>query len=82
VRDRDSRDRTAEREATLTMLRRQRRNGIRPRTLGGDKAYDTADFDAQARTEGITPHVAPNITRRRDTTLDWRTLRHRRYQLS
>jgi transposase len=60
---------TAEREAALTMLRRQRRNGIRRRTLGVDKAYDTADFVAQVRTEGITPRPAPNITRRRDTTV-------------
>ena len=73
---------TAEREAALTMVRRQRRNGIRPRTLGGDKAYDTADFVAGRRAEGITPHVAPNITTRRDSNLDWRTLRHAGYQLS
>ncbi|MFN8544485.1 MAG: IS5 family transposase [Candidatus Binatia bacterium] len=73
---------TAEREAALTMVRRQRRNGIRPRTLGADKAYDTAAFVAGLRAEGITPHVAPNITTRRDSTLDWRTLRHAGYQLS
>jgi transposase len=73
---------TAEREAALTMVRRQRRNGIRPRTLGGDKAYDTADFVADVRAEGITPHVAPNITTRRDSNLDWRTLRHEGYKLS
>lgn len=73
---------TAEREAALTMIRRQRRNGIRPRTLGGDKAYDTADFVRDVRAEGITPHVAPNITTRRDSNLDWRTLRHEGYQLS
>jgi transposase len=73
---------TAEREAALTMVQRQRRNGIRPRTLGGDKAYDTADFVAALRAEGITPHVAPNITTRRDSNLDWRTLRHEGYKLS
>ena len=73
---------TAEREAALTMIRRQRANGIRPRTLGGDKAYDTAAFVAEVRAEGITPHVAPNITRQRDTNLDWRTLRHPGYRVS
>ena len=73
---------TAEREAALTMVRRQRRNGIRPRTLGADKAYDAADFVADLRAEGITPHVAPNITTRRDSNLDWRTLRQTGYQLS
>ena len=73
---------TAEPEAALTMIRRQRGNGIRPRTLGGDKAYDTAAFVADVRAEGITPHVAPNITRRRDTNLDWRTLRHPGYRVS
>jgi hypothetical protein len=64
------------------MVRRQRRNGIRPRTLGGDKAYDTADFVAAVRAEGMTPHVAPNSTTRRDSHLDWRTLRHEGYKLS
>ena len=54
---------------------------IRPGTLGGDKAYDTADFVTDLRAEGITPHVAPNITTRRDSTLDWRTLRHEGYKL-
>jgi len=73
---------TAEREAALTMIRRQRRNGIRPRTLGGDKAYDTADFVRDVRAEGITPHVAANITTRRDSNLDWRTLRHAGYKIS
>jgi transposase len=73
---------TAEREAALTMIRRQRRNGIPPRTVGGDKAYDTADFVADLRAEGITPHVAPNITTRRDSNLDWRTLRPEGYKLS
>jgi hypothetical protein len=28
------------------------------------------------RAVGVTPHIAPNITTRRDSTLDWRTLRH------
>src|SRR2546427_4792811 len=73
---------TAEPEAALTMIRRQRATGIRPRTLGGDKAYDTAAFVADVRAEGITPHVAPNITRQRDTNLDWRTLRHPGYRVS
>ncbi len=43
---------TAEPEAALAMIRRQRANGIRPRTLGGDKAYDTAAFVADVRAEG------------------------------
>ncbi len=73
---------TAEPEAALAMVRRQRAHGLRPRTLGGDKAYDTAAFVADVRAEGITPHVAPNITTRRDSNLDWRTLRHPGYQVS
>ena len=73
---------TAEPEAALTMIRRQRANGIRPRTLGADKAYDTTAFVAAVRAEGISPHVAAHITRRRDTNLDWRTLRQAGYRVS
>lgn len=73
---------TAEREAALTMVRRQRANGFRPQTLGADKGFDTADFVTAVRAAGITPHIAPNITTRRDSNLDWRTLRHVGYRLS
>jgi hypothetical protein len=33
--------------------------------LAADKAYDTADFVADCRTLGVTPHVAQNTSGRR-----------------
>jgi hypothetical protein len=35
---------SAEREAAERMLKRQRRKGLRVKTLGADKGYDTQDF--------------------------------------
>jgi len=58
----------AERAQALAMLDRQRGNRIRPRTLGADKAYDTADFIADLRARGITPHVAQNQSKRRSAS--------------
>jgi IS5 family transposase len=73
---------TTEREAGLALVRRAQARGFRVRTLGGDKGYDTREFVRGLRALGVTPHIAPNITRHRDSTLDWRTLRHAGYQLS
>ena len=42
----------AEREEALRMVRRQRANGIGAKTLGADKAYDTADFVTDAARRG------------------------------
>jgi transposase len=54
----------------------------RPRvTLGADKGYDTADFIADMRELGVTPHVAQN-TSRRESAIDARTTRHPGYRLS
>lgn len=46
-----------------------------------DKAYDAAEFVAQVRDLHVTPHVAPNTTRRR-STIDARTTRHAGHQVS
>jgi transposase len=73
---------TAEREEALRMVRRQRGNGFHPKTLGADKAYDTAAFVETVRAEGITPHVAEHMTERRGSNLDGRTTRHPGYALS
>jgi transposase len=73
---------TTEREAALALVQRAQARGFHVRTLGGDKAYDTVAFVRGLRAVGVTPHIAPNITTRRDSTLDWRTLRHPGYQLS
>jgi transposase len=64
----------AERDTALEMLGRLPPTKRR-RTVAGDKGYDTADFVAQARELGITPHVAPNTTNRR-SAIDGRTTRH------
>lgn len=55
---------TAEREAALAMLERmaERREGM---TLGADKGYDTAAFQAALRERGIISHVAHNDGGRR-----------------
>jgi transposase len=73
---------TAEEEAAEAMLKRQARKGIRPKTLGGDKGYDTRDFVATLRRRQITPHVAANTERRGGSAVDGRTTRHRGYEIS
>jgi IS5 family transposase len=73
---------TAEEEAAEAMLKRQARKGIHPKTLGGDKGYDTRDFVATLRKRQITPHVAANTERRGGSAIDGRTTRHRGYEIS
>jgi len=73
---------TTEREAGLALVRRAAARGIRVRTLGGDKGYDTAAFVTGLRAEGVTPHVAQCITAHRGSKIDGRTTRHRGYALS
>lgn len=43
----------ADKEAT-----RQKRKGIKPKTLGGDKGYDTRGFVSMLKKREITPHVS------------------------
>jgi transposase len=64
----------AERDTALEMLDRLPPTRRR-RTVAGDKGYDTAQFVADVREMGITPHIAPNTTRQR-STIDGRTTRH------
>ena len=70
---------TAEREAALDMI--EGICGSRRITLGADKGYDTADFVAELRARGVTPHVAQNTTNRR-SAIDDRTTRHEGYDIS
>ena len=71
---------TAEREAAVKMLARQRaRTG---RTVAGDKAYDTRGFVADCRRLQVTPHVAQSLNRSGGTAIDARTTRHRGYLAS
>ena len=70
---------TAEREAACAML--SDLPGRHAITLGADKAYDTAEFVAEMRRLGVTPHVAQNDTRRR-SAIDQRTTHHAGYGVS
>ncbi len=70
---------TAEREAALEMLCDLRGEG--GKSVGADKAYDTADFVADCRAIGVTPHVAQNTTNR-TSAIDERTTRHPGYAVS
>jgi transposase len=49
---------TAEREAGLRLLERQRRRRRGRLSVGADKGYDVKGFVADVRELGITPHVA------------------------
>jgi transposase len=71
---------TAERDAALVML--EQIPGTKPVTAGGDKGYDTADFVAECRHLGVTPHVAQNDGRRGGSAIDERTTRHQSYGIS
>ena len=69
----------AEREAALELVEVLPRTGRI--TLGADKAYDTREFVAALRTNGVTPHVAQNDTAKR-SSIDRRTTRHPGYGMS
>jgi len=70
----------AERVSALAMLAEL--PGTKPRTVGADKAYDTADFIAGAREIQVTAHVAQNAERRGGSAIDGRTTRHPGYKAS
>lgn len=59
------------------MVRRHSAGSTR-RTLGADKAYDSADLVADLRRARITPHVAQKA---RHSAIDGRTTRHDGYAL-
>ena len=71
----------AEREAATLMLC-DRWRAPRRRTVGADKAYDTADFVRLARDVEVTPHVTQNLTRPGGSAIDGRTTRHDGYAMS
>ena len=73
-------DGMGERAAALAML--DTVSGSQPKTLGADKAYDTADFVIDFRARNVTPHVTSNIARRGDSAIEARTTRHPGYALS
>lgn len=69
-----------ERHAALAML--DALPAGKRRSLGADKAYDSADFVAACRQRRVTPHVACNDTRIGGSAIDGRTTRHAGYRLS
>jgi transposase len=72
---------TAERDIVPDLIDQARERGFRPRTLAGDKGYDTRQCVAELRARNVTPHVAQN-TRGRRSAIDRRTIRHAGYGLS
>src|SRR3954469_24542814 len=72
----------AEREQALAMIQEERNQGRQPKTLGADKGYDSAQLVEQLRREGVTPHIAQNISGRRGSNVDGRTTRHEGYAIS
>jgi transposase len=72
---------TAERDVAPELLRQARERGFHPKTLGGDKNYDTRGCVADIRACGVTPHVAQNTSGRR-SAIDGRTTRHPGYKVS
>jgi hypothetical protein len=71
---------TAERDATLVML--EQIPGTKHVTVGGDKAYDTADFLAECRNLKVMPRVAQNLERPGGSAIDARTTQHPGYAIS
>jgi transposase len=72
---------TAERDMVPKLLDEAKERRFRPRTLGGDKGYDTRDYVADIRACGVMPHVAQNTSNRR-SAIDGRTTRHPGYAVS
>jgi Transposase DDE domain len=72
---------TAERDGVPKLIAAARDRYFRPKTLGGDKNYDTPGSVKTLRERQVTPHVAQNHTNRR-SAIDGRTTRHPGYAIS
>jgi transposase len=72
---------TAERDMVPKLLDQAKERHFRPKTLGGDKNYDTQGCVADIRKRRVTPHVAQNTSDRR-SAIDGRTTRHPGYAVS
>ncbi|NHO68408.1 IS5 family transposase [Aestuariicella hydrocarbonica] len=70
----------AEREVAADLLAEL--PGMKKRTVGADKNYDTAGFVRDCRAMNITPHVARNDNRIGGSAIDGRTSRHAGYVIS
>ena len=69
---------TAERDAVPALLDGTRERGFRPKTLGGDKGYDTRQCVKAMRDRGIAPHLAQRV----HSAIDGRATRHSGYVVS
>lgn len=69
---------TAERDAGPVMLDDARQRGFHPKTLAGDRGYDTRQCVKDMRGRGVTPYVA----QRAHSAIDGRTTRHPGYGVS
>ena len=72
---------TAERDIVPVLVDQAQERGFHPRTMGGDKGYDTRACVETLRQHGVTPHVAQN-TKGRSSAIDGRTTRHPGYAIS
>jgi transposase len=72
---------TAERDIVPKLLDESKERYFKPRTLAGDRNYDTRACVEEMRRLGVTPHVAQN-TSRRASAIDGRTTRHPGYAVS
>jgi transposase len=72
---------THETHAADGLITRARGNGIRVKTLGGDRGYHTRPFVARLRRRRVMPHIA-RIEGRCTPGLDARTTRHATYAVS
>jgi transposase len=70
---------SAEREAGLRLLARERGRRRGRMSVAADRGYDTADFVAGVRALGVTPHVA---AKKCSSAIDGRTSRHASYAVS
>jgi transposase len=72
---------TAERDIVPRLLEEAQERYFKPRTLAGDRGYDTRACVESMRRHEVTPHVAQNSSRRR-SAIDGRTTRHAGYKVS
>ena len=70
---------TAEQEAALVLLTRERARHRGPMTVGADKGYNTKTFVSESRKSKITPHVAE---KKRYNAIDQRTTGWEGYAVS
>jgi transposase len=73
---------TAEWDAALVMLDRQKEAGVPVRTLGADAGYDVRRFVEAIRARGISTHIASTRDTRRRSWMDARSKRHPGYAIS